>query len=197
MKNRKINVKFTVLAAMILLAAFSRIIPHMPNFSPLGAIGLFGAAHFQKKWQAFLVPIAATWLSDLFINNVIYAKYYPTFTWFYDGFYWMYGTYILIVLTGIIILKRVTTGRVAGASLASTTIFFLVTNFICWPGSSTYSQDLPGLIDCYIAGLPFLKATLFGDLFYCGVLFGSFALAQKRFPSLRVRPAMAGMENVE
>jgi len=80
--SSKLNLCFAVLLAIILLAAFSRIIPHMPNFPPLGAIGLFGAAYFQKKWQAFLVPIAATWLSDLFINNVVYAKYYLNFTWF-------------------------------------------------------------------------------------------------------------------
>jgi hypothetical protein len=49
MEQKKINLRFSVLCAMILLAAFSRIIPHMPNFSPLGAIGLFGAAYFAKK----------------------------------------------------------------------------------------------------------------------------------------------------
>ncbi len=191
MQNEKINLRFTLLVAMILLAAFSRIVPHMPNFSPLGAIGLFGAAHFQKRWQAFLIPIAATWLSDLFINNVIYARYYPSFTWFYDGFYWMYGTYALIVLAGIFIFRKVTVQRVIAGSLASTAIFFLVTNFICWPGSKVYSQDLKGLMDCYIAGLPFLKGTFLGDLFYSAVLFGGFALAQKRFPSLRLQPARA------
>jgi hypothetical protein len=184
--KEKIDLRFGVLCAMIVLAAFSRIIPHMPNFSPLGAIGLFGAAHFTKKWQAFLVPIAATWLSDLFINNVIYAQYYPTFTWFYEGWFWMYGTYALIVLAGIFLLKKTTPQRVLLGALTSTAIFFLVTNFMCWPGSSTYAQDLGGLMTCYAAGVPFLKGTLLGDLFYSGVLFGAFALAQRRFPVLRL-----------
>ncbi|MCS6819386.1 MAG: hypothetical protein NZ522_05490, partial [Chitinophagales bacterium] len=83
-----INLRFGLLALLIFVAAFSRILPHMPNFSPLGAIGLFGAAYFTRRWQAFLVPILATWLSDLYINNVIYNEYYPNFTWFYEGFYW-------------------------------------------------------------------------------------------------------------
>ncbi len=83
MKGQKIHLYFGALVILILLAAFSRVIPHMANFSPLGAIGLFGAAYFTRRWQAFLIPIAATWLSDLFINNVIYAQYYPSFTWFY------------------------------------------------------------------------------------------------------------------
>jgi hypothetical protein len=183
--TEKINIRFTVLCGMILLAAFSRIIPHMPNFSPLGAIGLFGAAHFQKKWQAFLIPIAATWLSDLFINNVIYGQYYPKFTWFYEGFYWIYGTYALIVLAGILIFRKITVQRIIIGSLVSTAIFFLITNFMCWPGT-TYPQNFNGLMTCYAAGLPFLKGTFLGDLFYSGVLFGGFAWAQRQWPALSV-----------
>ncbi len=49
MTTNKINLRTGILIVIILLAAFSRLIPHMPNFSPLGAIGLFGAAHFTKK----------------------------------------------------------------------------------------------------------------------------------------------------
>lgn len=177
-QNHKLSIKAGILTLIILLTAFSRIIPHMPNFSPLGAIGLFGAAHFNKKWQAFLIPIAATWLSDLFINNIIYAQYYPTFTWFYEGFYWQYGSYLLITLLGIFILKKVTPQRVIAGALCSTAIFFLITNFACWPA---YPQTFEGLMQCYAAGIPYLKGTLLGDLFYSGVLFGSFALAQKRF----------------
>ena len=123
MTTEKINLRFSLLALIIVLAAFSRIIPHMPNFSPLGVIGLFGAAHFSKKWQAFLIPIVAVWLSDLFINNVIYAQYYPTFTWFYEGFYWQYGSYLLIILAGILIFKNVTPQRIIAGTLCSTTIF--------------------------------------------------------------------------
>ncbi len=187
MTKEKINLRFSVLAALIFLCAFSRIIPHMPNFSPLGAIGLFGAAHFSKKWQAFLIPIAATWLSDLFINNVIYGQYYPEFTWFYQGFYWQYGSYILITLTGFAIFKnKVNIPKVLTGALASTAIFFLISNFGCWIGSTTYPQNFGGLMTCYAAGIPFLKGTLLGNLFYSGVLFGTFALAQYKFPVLRL-----------
>lgn len=187
--KEKINLRFSVLVLMILLAAFSRIIPHMPNFSPLGAIGLFGAAYFSKKWQAFLIPITATWLSDLFINNVIYVQYYSQFTWFYQGFYWQYGSYLLITLAGIFILKKVTTPRVIAGALTSTAIFFLVSNFGCWISSTTYPQNFGGLMTCYVAGIPFLKGTLLGDLFYSGVLFGTFSLAQKQLPVLQLKNA--------
>jgi hypothetical protein len=186
MTGQKINIRLSVLTALILLCIFSRIIPHMPNFSPLGAIGLFGAAYFTKKWQAFLIPITATWISDLFINNVIYGQYYPEFTWFYQGFYWQYGSYLLITLAGIFILPKINSKRIILGALASTTIFFLVSNLGCWIGSTSYPQNFGGLITCYASGIPFLNGTLLGDVFYSGVLFGTFALAQYKFPILKI-----------
>lgn len=188
MTSQKVNLRFGILTAIIIAAAFSRIIPHMPNFSPLGAIGIFGAAHFSKKWQALFIPLAATWLSDLFINNIIYAKYYPTFTLFAQGFYWQYAAYILIVIAGFFIMKKVNPKTVLFGALASSAIFFLVSNFGCWPGS-TYPQNFTGLMQCYTAGLPFIQGTILGDLFYCGVLFGGFALIQKQVPMLRTANA--------
>lgn len=186
MSISKINLRFGILVCLIVLAALSRVVPHMLNFSPLGAIGLFGAAYFSKKWQALLVPIAAIWLSDLFINNVVYASTHPSFTWFYNGFYWQYGTYILITIAGFFIFKKVTLPRILVGVLTSTLLFFLVTNFACWPGNPLYAQNFSGLMSCFAAGIPFLKGTLLGDLFYSGVLFGSFALLQQNVPALRL-----------
>ncbi len=179
MKN-KIKLQFSFLIAIIVLTAFSRIVPHMPNFSPLGAIGLFGAAHFDKKWKAFLIPIAAIWLSDLFINNVIYAQYYPQFTWFYEGFYWQYGSYLLITVAGLAIFNKINTSKVLTGALASTVIFFLISNFGCWIGSTFYPQNFSGLITCYIAGIPFAKGTLLSDLVYSGILFGGYYFLQSK-----------------
>jgi hypothetical protein len=185
MKTEKINSRFSVLALMIVLAAFSRIIPHMPNLSPLDAIGLFGAAYFRKKWQAFLIPLSAVWLSDLFINNVIYAQYYHSFTWFYEGFYWQYEAYILITLFGLGLFRKVNATRVIGGAMCSSLIFFFISNYSCWPGNPNYSQNINGLLSCYAAGIPYYKGTLLGDLLYAGILFGGFALVQSRIPALR------------
>ena len=68
---KKLNFNIAVMAVIIFLAGVSRILPHPPNFSPILAIALFGAAHFSKKWQAVFIPILAVWLSDLFINNFV------------------------------------------------------------------------------------------------------------------------------
>ena len=189
MNSNKISLKTITLVGLIILAAFSRIIPHMPNFSPLGAIGVFGVAHFSKKWLGILIPITATWLSDLFINNVIYAKYTTSFVWFYDGFYWQYGSYILIAIAAIFIVKKVNVQNVFAGALASTAIFFLVSNFGVWISSTSYPQTFSGLMTCYAAGVPFIKGTILGDLFYAAVLFGGYAFAQYKVPALAVAKA--------
>ncbi len=185
MTTQKINLRFIVITGLILLAAASRLLP-IHNFSPLGAIALFGAAHFTKKWQAIAIPLVATWLSDLFINNVIYARFFPTFTWFYQGFYWQYAAYILIAVAAFFILRKVSAKNVLIGALASSVIFFLVSNFGVWIGSTGYPQTFSGLMLCYTAAIPFAQGTLYGDLIYSVVLFGGFALAQKQIPSLQL-----------
>lgn len=185
MITQKINIRFIVLVGIVFAAAFCRLLP-IQNFSPLGAIALFGAAHFAKKWHAIAITILATWLSDLFINNVIYAKFFPTFTWFYKGFFWQYGAYALIAIAAFFILKKVTVKNVFIGALASALIFFAVSNFGVWLGSTTYPQSFAGLVQCYVAGIPFINGTLMGDLFYAIVLFGGFAFAQKQAPFLQL-----------
>lgn len=184
--SSKLNIQTGAVALIIFVTAFSRIIPHMPNFSPLGAIALFGAAHFYKKWLAFFIPLAAVWLSDLVINNVIYAQYYPEFTWFYDGFYWQYGSYLLIAITGIFLFKKINTKRVIGGIAASSLLFFLISNFGVWASGTMYPPTFQGLMACYVAGLPFLQGTVLGDLVYTTSLFGGYYLLQRNFEIFRI-----------
>lgn len=183
--NKNIILHTSTIMLLIFLVAFSRLIPHMLNLSPLGAISLFGAAHFKKRWQAFLIPILAVWLSDLCINNIIYSQFYRTFTWFYQGFFWQYGSYLLITLGGMLILKKINIQRLLMASMFSSCVFYFVTNFGFWFGNSFYMQNLSGLLTCYIAGIPFIKGTLLGDVFYSAAMFGSFYLLQQKFPQLK------------
>ncbi len=79
--------------------------------------------------------------------------------------------------------------RVIAGALSATALFFLVSNFGCWLANPMYGQNISGLLSCYAAGVPFLKGTLFGDLVYSGVLFGSFALMQSQIPALRLKHA--------
>lgn len=185
MKNQHISLLTVIL--LMLAAAFSRIIPHPLNFSSVSALTLFGVAYFQRKHWAILAAFAATMISDVVINQVLYAGRYQVF---YDGFYWQYLSYGLIALAGIFFLKKVSILRVAGASLSASAIFFLVSNLGCWAlDGITYTKDFQGLMLCYEAGLPFLQNTILGDLFYSSALFGAYALLAQQIPSLKYQKA--------
>ncbi len=153
---------------LILFAAFSRLIPHAPNFTPVISIALFAGAYLKKGF-AFLVPIAALLVSDLII-----------------GFYSLgsmatvYGTMLLIVAVGLILEKKVSAGKLLGLSLAGVTIFFITTNFAVWmiPGSM-YPMTPAGLAECYVMAIPFFGNMVLSTLFYSAVLFGSYELGTR------------------
>ncbi len=187
MKNSKITIRFGVLSLLVLAAALSRLLPHPPNFAPIGAMALFGAAYYKQKYLAFIVPIISMWISDLLINNILYNQYFDHFVWFYQGFYWTYGAFILIVIIGFFLLKKVKIKNLIIASLAASVTFFLVSNFGVWASGSMYPKTVSGLLACYTAGIPFLKNTITGDLIYSIALFGAFELAKYRFPVLKLQ----------
>ena len=177
------NIRVATLAAIILIAALSRLLPHPFNFTPIGAIALFGGAQFSRKYLAFLVPLAAMLVSDLLIG--------------FHGTMWaVYLAFILTVAIGMGFLRKITAGRVFGSALVSSVLFFLITNFAVWYGSSGfYPQTLAGLGACYAAGLQFYQQTFFGnlflntvmgDLFFSGLLFGTYELIKRRVPALSV-----------
>lgn len=180
MNNKSFSKNYIVLI-FIAIAALSRMFPHMHNFSPLGAISLFGAAYFTRKWQAIIIPLAATWLSDLFLNNFVYANSGSSVNWFYyQGFYWQYIAYLLITFAGFFIFKKINVNTVLAGALCSTFIFFIVSNFGAWASTNLYTHTFEGLLSCYIAAIPFIKGTIMSDLLYTSILFGSFYFLQKK-----------------
>jgi hypothetical protein len=166
------TLKFVVI--LILLAAFSRLIPHPHNFTPVGGIAIFGSYFIGRKIWAFAIPIIAMWLSDLFINNVIYpiqyTEYYYGFNLF--GSIWVYGSFLLMVPIGWLILNKVSIPKLALTGFLTATLFFLITNFGSWINNPIYPQNYMGLMASYAAGLPFFQNTLLGDLSYLAILFG-------------------------
>ena len=186
---KKLNLQTGVLSIIILLAAFTRIMPHPPNFSPMAAIGLFGAAHFAKKWQAFFIPLIGIWVSDLVINNYVYSSSSSNFVWFYSGFYWQYISYILIIFAGLFIFNRgISLTKMFGGMISSSGIFFLVSNFGVWAGGTMYPKNFGGLITCYAAGVPFIHNTIISDILFTTVLFGTYYLLQVEYSSLKIKP---------
>ena len=167
---------FTLLTA-ILAAAALRLVPHPPNFTPIGAMALFSGAYLGRRGAVALVaPLGALFLSDLVLG-------------FYRGMPTVYFSVALIVIIGWMALRRVSPIRVGGAAIASSVLFFVLTNFGMWLSSGFYPHTLAGLEACYIAAIPFFQNTVAGDLFYAAVLFAGFALLERTVPALRSRPA--------
>lgn len=174
-----------MLAALILVAALTRVLPHPPNFSPVEAVALFGGAYFASRFWALLVPLAAMLLSDLALAKIsggLYAGWFGT-----GGMALVYLCVALGVLLGYRLRGRVTGGRVLGYSLLGSALFFVVTNFGVWLFGSMYPHTTTGLVAAYAAGIPFFQWTVLGTLFYSALLFGGFALLRSRVPALRAQ----------
>jgi hypothetical protein len=174
-----------VLAALIFVAALSRLLPHLPNFSPVEAIALFGGAYFASRAWALAVPLIALLVSDLVMGAVIGASYAG-----YIGgisFWSVYACIALSTLLGFGLRGKVGGARVLGYSLVGSVLFFIVTNFGAWLGSPIYPQSGAGLVAAYAAGIPFFQWTVLGTLAYAAILFGGFALLRRRLPALRAQ----------
>lgn len=174
-----------VLAALIIVAALTRVLPHPPNFSPIAAIALFGGAYFASRAWALLVPLAGLVISDLVlasINGGIYASWFSG-----SGIWVVYGCIALTAAAGFGLRGKVSGTRVLGYSLAATALFYLATNFAAWLGNPMYPQTSSGLIASYIAGIPFLQWSVLGTLVYAAALFGGFELLRRQLPALRAQ----------
>lgn len=189
MKSQKLNFRFGMITIIVLIAAMTRLIPHPANFSPVGAMALFGSAYYSKRYLAFLIPVTSMWISDLFLNNVVYSAFFNQFVWFYPGSIFTYISFILIALMGMSLLKKISIRNLFVSALLASVIFFIVSNFGVWFSSGMYPRNLEGLISCYIAGIPFFKNTIFGNLFYTVTMFGLFELFAKKFNWLRISTA--------
>ena len=171
MNKNFVNPKFLALTIMILAAAFTRLIPHPPNFTAIGAMALFGGAYFSKKSLAYAVPLTAMFLSDIVIG-------------FHPGMYAVYLSFILIVMIGISLSNKKKVGNIFLASVSASVLFFIITNFALWLTGILYPKTAAGLAACFTAAIPFFHYTLLGDLFFVGILFGTFELTKTKFPQL-------------
>ena len=175
----KVQGNITLIIAMIFVAIMSRLIPHYPNFTAVGAVALFGGAYLSKKW-AFVIPLLALFISDLLLNNLMYAQYYDGFAMFTSGAIWTYAAFALVIGVGITVLSKVSGTRFLGASVIAAVLFFVVTNLGVWASSAMYAKDITGLIACFTAAVPFFWNTLMGNLLFGSVLFGAYEFIIQR-----------------
>ena len=163
--KKHIIIAFLLVALAIALAG--RLIPHPPNFTPIGALALFVGIYLaQKSRWALLLPLAVMFLADLAIG-------------FYDTKVMLivYGSFLFYGVFGLLIKDKKNFGTITLATLAGSFLFYLTTNFGVWAFSPLYAPTLEGLMLSYTMGLPFLKYTLLGDLFFVGMFVGAYELA--------------------
>ncbi len=153
----------------VLLVVFGivmRLLPHPANFAPILAIGLFAGTYLDRQY-AFWLPLIIMLVSDLFL-----------------GFYsiWVmsavYSSLVLSVLIGTWIRKQKNVGNVFAGTIAGSLLFFFVTNFAVWIGTSLYTHTIDGLLNCFILAIPFFRSSLASNLVYVSVLFGAYELVQ-------------------
>jgi hypothetical protein len=168
MNKTILSPKFFLILSIIFVGAMLRLIPHWPNFTPIASIALFGGTYLKRKELAFLIPVLAMLLSDAIIG-------------FHNVMIPVYASFLLIVSLGFILKSKVSTVNVVTASLISSLVFYLITNMASWAtGMVPYSTGIAGLMQAYIAGLPFFLNGIMGDLFFNGVFFGAFYLVTKK-----------------
>jgi len=197
MTLQKINTRNTVLILMILVAVAMRFVTYkvtllsnnaiaLSNFTPVGAVALFGGTYFTDKWKAYLVPLCTLFVSDMILNYLYSSRLIID----YSATIWVYLSFAIIVFIGTRI-KKVNLLSVGAASVLSVVIFWLLTDFPWLYGGALYPHTLLGYEQSLIAAIPFQRNMLLGDVVFGLLLFGGFELAKNKFSVLRTNTNLA------
>ena len=164
MSNTYFSKKQLFIIAFMLIAVLCRVLPHLPNFSPITAIALFGGLYFSNKTMAYLVPLFIMALSDLFLG-------------FHSISIVVYAAFFVVSFIG-----TQTNKPNVFTILLSSISFFIITNFGVW--LIGYPKTWTGLVECYTLAIPFFRNSLLGDFFYAGVMILGFNFVQKKYLNL-------------
>lgn len=165
--SMKMTSKIALLVLMVGIAILSRLIPHWPNMTAIGALALFAGAWFERRAWAPAVPLAAMVVSDLIFGA------HPTLAWVYAGF-------IAVALVGMWVRPEQGLRRSAAGAVSASLIFFAISNLGVWMSAGLYAPTAEGLFECYVMALPFLGYQLAGDLIYSGVFLAVTSLVTAR-----------------
>jgi hypothetical protein len=157
-----------LMAVLIGLDVAARLLPHAPGVWPVAASALFAGRMFRIPALALLVPLVATALSNVALAADDWRVALV-----------VYAAILVPALAGMLTRRWGGVLPVVGAMVSSSLIFFAATNFAVWAFNDMYPMTLDGLAQCYLAALPFLDKTVFGDLTWTAVLFaGAWAIAR-------------------
>lgn len=191
MSNLKFNPRNLILLLMILVITLFRLLVtfnsdelQFANFSSIGGVALFGGAYFKDHAKAFAFPLISLFLSDFILASTIYSKYSNGFL--YEGWYWTYLAFALMVLVGRVLLKKINVVSLLASTLTIVFIHWIVTDFGVWFQNSSYTQDLAGFWLCLERAIPFEIRFLEGTLIYGAILFGAFEVLKSKYPVLKL-----------
>jgi hypothetical protein len=182
-QDYKLNSSFTylvILAALIALGVAGRLLPHPPNFTPMAAIALFAGFIFVKRYMSVVAVVAAMLLTDYFAFGYLSPEWFAS-----KSMIVVYLALLFPIVFRGFLQKKLGVFRIAGAALASSTVFFVATNFAVWAFSPMYEKTFAGLVLCYTMAVPFFQNTIAGDMMWSGVVFGSY-YAIRHYSKLRV-----------
>lgn len=157
-----------VLVSLVFVGFASRLIPHAWNFTPVVAMALVAGVYARPRWLALALPLAGMFLSDLVLNNAVYAQYYDGFRLFGDA-----GAYLGIAACAALpylakVRPAASWAKLLGTGLGGVLLFFLISNVMTWATSGMYPLTAGGLVACLAAGVPFVQGTALGTLVYGG-----------------------------
>lgn len=190
MSTIKFNPRNAVVLVIIFVIAAIRVLNNsgagmhaLANYSPLAAMTLFGSAYFKGHSKPLLFPLMTIFISDIILFNTVYKDYGSGIL--YDGWYWVYGAFLLMGFAGKVIIKKVSVQTVSVGIIVSVFIHWVVTDFGVWVGSTAYPQTMAGFMACLAAAIPFELRLLTATVLYAVVMFGLFEWMQRRYTMLK------------
>jgi len=169
-----------ILAVLIALGVAGRLLPHPPNFTPMAAIALFAGFIFIKRYMAVVAVVSTMILCDYFAFGSLSVSWFGSKSMFV-----VYLALLFPIVFKNFLQKKLGVLRIFGAALASSSVFFLATNFAVWAFSPMYEKTLEGLVLCYTMAIPFFQNTVAGDLIWSGVIFGTY-LVLRNYSNLQI-----------
>lgn len=170
--------------SLTVLGAVARLLPHPPNFAPVGATSLFSGARLPR-WQAYLVPLVLMAATDPILSAFYGVRPYTRYSLF------IYASFLIAVWLGRRLRNTESIARIGAVTVLNSIQFYLITNFGSWLWFPGYPHTAAGLASCYIAAIPFFGWTLASDILYTGVLFGLYAWLSRTVASGERLPAAA------
>ena len=138
---------------MTILLIMSRLITDIPNFTPTIALVIFTGYFIKNRYTVLLIILISQGISDFYIG-------------LHDSMLFIYFSFLLIAFISPLVIKKLNLSSVITASLIGPVIFFIISNFGVWYSMNIYSNDMRGLIECYLAGVPFFDETLISTLLF-------------------------------